>query len=476
MFSSSTPPADQPDRHPVHRANALLHSALRGAPLAAPSEELKRIKLDAPWGGLAVEPAEIPYARSLTERPNALSRSEESIAASRLEMGALPEPKPEATDIRLHNLATGVLENGVWEDADGDDDTRPLNAETQLDQAFRMVAPQAQIEALVHEFYRRQRRATLLVAGSLVAAVVLTFGGFLLIGSLVAHGTRTGANWSTHATSAAWKGPVGFAPARLQLAAVGANRAAKGEPLLIPAVAHVSGPSFGEMTPGTQVILASTEHPLVLGPLLPPSHARYLFIRGLPAEAALSAGRRSSSGAWFVKDEEVQDLALSVGEAAKGDYPVDIYTLESGDAPQARRSLVLRVEAEQEQSYQPAPTMDWASALLEQMPNPGAAVDPVVPADSMVLLRRTKSILAEGDIAGARLILEHLAERGQGDAAYELARTYDKDVLTALGARGVNADQTIAHRWYEQASQQGNAKAAQRLKILASPSVSDPSD
>jgi hypothetical protein len=67
--------------------------------------------------------------------------------------------------------------------------------------------------------------------------------------------------------------------------------------------------------------------------------------------------------------------------------------------------------------------MDWASALLEQMPNPGAAVDPVVPADSMVLLRQAKSLLAEGDIAGARLILEHLAERGQGDAAYELART-----------------------------------------------------
>jgi TPR repeat protein len=49
-------------------------------------------------------------------------------------------------------------------------------------------------------------------------------------------------------------------------------------------------------------------------------------------------------------------------------------------------------------------------------------------------------------------------------------------VLTALGARGVSADQTIAHRWYEQASQQGNAKATERLKILASLSVSGPSD
>ncbi|HKB22140.1 MAG TPA: hypothetical protein VKC99_05050, partial [Methyloceanibacter sp.] len=136
---------------------------------------------------------------------------------------------------------------------------------------------------------------------------------------------------------------------------------------------------FGEMSPGTQVILATAGRPLALGPLLPPSHARYLFIRGLPAETDLSAGRRSSSGAWFVKDEDAKDLALSVGDAAKGDYPVDIYTLESGDAPQARRSLVLRVEAEQ-QAYQPTASADWASALLDLTPSPSAALDPVVPA------------------------------------------------------------------------------------------------
>jgi hypothetical protein len=232
-----------------------------------------------------------------------------------------------------------------------------------LDHAFT-AAPQAHVEALVHEFYRRQRRATLLVAGSLAAAVVLTFGGFLLVGSLMAHGAKTGDNRPpSHSTSVAWQRPLGFVPAQLQLASVAANRAAKGEPLLIPAVAHATEPSFGETSPGTQVILATAGRPLALGPLLPPSHARYLFIRGLPAEAELSAGRRSSSGAWFVKDENVKDLALSVGDAAKGDYPIDIYTLESGDAPQARRSLVLRVETEQ-QAYQPTASTDWACALL----------------------------------------------------------------------------------------------------------------
>jgi TPR repeat protein len=120
--------------------------------------------------------------------------------------------------------------------------------------------------------------------------------------------------------------------------------------------------------------------------------------------------------------------------------------------------------------------MDWASALLDLMPSPSATVDPVLPVDSAVLLKRAKRLLTEGDIPGARLILQHLAECGEADAAYELARTYDREALRALGVRGVAADKASAHRWYEQASQQGNAKAAQRLKILASLSVSGPSD
>ncbi len=75
-----------------------------------------------------------------------------------------------------------------------------------------------------------------------------------------------------------------------------------------------------------------------------------------------------------------------------------------------------------------------------------------------------------------RLLLFHLAERGEGDAAYELARTFDAEMLKKLGASGVGSDPIAARSWYEQASQRGNAEAAERLKILASLSVSDPSD
>jgi len=396
MSSSTTPSsAEQPHGHRVHRATALLRSALlnSGAPSAAPSQELERISLDAPWGGIAIEPAGITYQGSLSERFGAPALREE--IAARSERSAPPELRPDLADIRLHNLAAGV-----WDGTDANGDAEAFAAGMLLDHGFA-AAPQAHVEALVHEFYQRQRRATLLVAGSLAAAVVLTFGGFLLAGSLVAHSAKTGDNRPlSHSTSVAWQRPLGFAPAQFQLASIAANRAAKGEPLLIPAVAHATEPSLGETPSGTQVILATAGRPLALGPLLPPSHARYLFIRGLPAEADLSAGRRSSSGAWFVKDDEdARALALSVGDAAKGDYPVDIYTLESGDAPQARRSLVLRIEAEQ-QAYQPAASTDWASALLDLMPSPSAALDPVVPANSTVLLKRAKNLLEEGDIAG----------------------------------------------------------------------------
>ena len=48
------------------------------------------------------------------------------------------------------------------------------------------------------------------------------------------------------------------------------------------------------------------------------------------------------------------------------------------------------------------------------------------------------------------------------------ARTFDGEVLSELGARGVGADRTRAVGWYERASETGNAKAAERLKILAS--------
>jgi TPR repeat protein len=115
----------------------------------------------------------------------------------------------------------------------------------------------------------------------------------------------------------------------------------------------------------------------------------------------------------------------------------------------------------------------WASGLL--VPSAHAAEAPAA-ADSAVLHSRAEELLGIGDIAGARLLLRHLAERGNGEAAYDLARTFDRDMLAELGARGLDGDPAQARGWYQRASQDGNAKATERLKVLASLSGTGPSD
>jgi hypothetical protein len=456
MIGSTTPVAERPDWHPVHRANALLRSALlnAAAPFSDPAEELDRTSFaTALITGMIESPVKITCPQSLVARLNALAVSEDAFDAF--------DPPARGTPQGLGELRLTEAD-GLLHDAG-----------TALDPVVPAVAPH--VQALVREFYRRQRQANLLVAGSLVAAFLLTFGGVVLVANFAQPRPADGDNRPpSRSTSIAWQRPDGYgAPARLELAAMTANRAAKGEPMLIPAVARASASPSNEAATAAQVILATSGRPLALAPLLPRSHARYLLLRGLPPEAELSAGRRSGIGTWFVKDAEIGDLSLSIGAAASGDYSLEIYVLDSGNAPQSRRSLVLRVEAEA-QTF--GPEMSWATALLDVPFRPHTAEEPVDPARSAVLLERAKRLLDEGDIAAARLLLQHLAERGQSDAAYELARTFDQDVLSALGARGMDADPVRAQGWYEQASQKGNAKAAERLKILASLSGSGPSD
>jgi TPR repeat protein len=165
-----------------------------------------------------------------------------------------------------------------------------------------------------------------------------------------------------------------------------------------------------------------------------------------------------------VKDKDAERLTLSTGGAASGDYPVEVYALGAVSAPQARQRLVFRVAA--------GPTLASATGASGTQTNKAqgtaAPAQPAAASETSLLLARARGLLAEGDIAGARLLLTHLAERGDGEAAYELARTFDAEALTELGARGVGPDRTRAVGWYEWASETGSVKAAERLKILAS--------
>jgi hypothetical protein len=466
-MTTYTPPVPEDlNWHPVYRANTLLREALQSATQSLESLETRYSveQLSNAIENVLQGPVQITYPRPLALRLDNLHVEEKRIpglaAFMRPSHHAPGAPAAAASDGGENSLAEPEyddLSGEGWDDAElALDETPPLRADFPLDPALR--PREVHMHTLMDEFQHRQRSASVLVAVSVVTAVVLAVGGFVLAASL-ASPAGAGPLEVPRSTSIAWSKPAAATPP----AETPANRAAKSEPLPLPAQ------SGAAPFPSRQVILAASGRQIALGPLLAPSLARYLMIRGLPAEATLSAGRQSGGGAWLVKGEHVPGLTLTLGAAPSGDYPVEVYVLETGDGPQARRSFLLRV-APSEPATIAAPAASPAPASLSL----AAAEEPAVP--SGLLRDRAMQLLGEGDIAAARMVLLHLAERGDGEAAYDLARTFDREMLAELGAKGVDGDAASARGWYERASQDGNEKAAERLKILASLAGATPSD
>src|SRR6478752_6252463 len=323
-------------------------------------------------------------------------------------------------------------------------------------------APQAHMQALVHDFRRRQRQASILVAGCVATSIVLTVVGIAALASFAKPSPADADPLVKSSSSVVWHGSQDSALPKLILA----KAAPFTEPAPVEEEASSAAPepvtassSAANTTP--QLIMVQAGRPLELAPLLTQRQARYVLVRGLPSEAKLSAGQRNPSGAWLVKERDADHLTLSIGGAASGDYPVEVYALGAASAPQARQRLVFRVAA--------GPTLASAAGASGTLFNAAQApAQPAAAALASPLMARAMRLLGEGDIAGARLLLMHLAEQGEADAAYELARTFDAEYLAELGARGVGPDKTRAVGWYEWASESGSVKAAERLKILAS--------
>jgi hypothetical protein len=83
-----------------------------------------------------------------------------------------------------------------------------------------------------------------------------------------------------------------------------------------------------------------------------------------------------------------------------------------------------------------------------------------------VLLNRGKHLIANGDLAAARLVLQRAAEANDAEAALALAATYDPIVLRELKVYGLAADVAMARAWYQRARELGSTAALQRLEML----------
>jgi hypothetical protein len=83
------------------------------------------------------------------------------------------------------------------------------------------------------------------------------------------------------------------------------------------------------------------------------------------------------------------------------------------------------------------------------------------------LIKRGKDLLANGDLAAARLLLRRAAEAGSAEGALMLGTTFDPVMLQRLGAIGARPDLAKARQWYQRAAELGSSAASQQLAGLA---------
>jgi TPR repeat protein len=75
-------------------------------------------------------------------------------------------------------------------------------------------------------------------------------------------------------------------------------------------------------------------------------------------------------------------------------------------------------------------------------------------------------LIAVGDIAPARLLLERAADAQEASAALLLAQTYDPGVLGTQDMRSITPDPAKAREWYQRAARYGSPDAQQRLSQM----------
>jgi hypothetical protein len=126
----------------------------------------------------------------------------------------------------------------------------------------------------------------------------------------------------------------------------------------------------------------------------------------------------------------------------------------------AIKSQIVARDATPAASAVPPPAAPAASPVAPPAAPTARRLDP----DELeALLKRARSLLAIGDVASARLLLERAADAQEANAALMLARTYDPEVLGTSDARSIIPDPEKARLRYRTAAELGSQRAQQRL-------------
>jgi hypothetical protein len=176
------------------------------------------------------------------------------------------------------------------------------------------------------------------------------------------------------------------------------------------------------------------------------------------AKASLPSAAADESSA-APKSDPPPQVQLADTSAPTPVLPATTAVRAAPAAPKVTRddiALALRAAAQQNQMQADQPPAPPQAAIAP--PARRLAADEVE-----ALLKRAKTLIAIGDIAPARLLLERAADAQEAGAALLLAQTYDPAVLGTPDMRSITPDPALARDWYQKAARLGSMDARQRL-------------
>jgi len=229
-----------------------------------------------------------------------------------------------------------------------------------------------------------------------------------------------------------------------------------------------------------------------------------IILSGLPSGTVVSAGSADGDGQWRVAIEDLPKTRVTPPQNYVGLITATAELRAGNGTPivrspvrlawrqpppvERRDSIVLRPQAAsqpapqatpqtaQQAAPQPAPTPTVAATAVSTTSEPAAApasapaARQLDPKEVAALMHRAEELMANGDLAPARLLLQRVAETRNARAAYQLATTYDPVTMKKFGNISVVPDPALAQLWYQRAHDWGSTDATGRLEALASQS------
>lgn len=184
-----------------------------------------------------------------------------------------------------------------------------------------------------------------------------------------------------------------------------------------------------------------------------------VVITGLARGMMLSKGSPAGIGAWQIpaNDAVLRDAWIIPPAEFVGTVEL-VADLRLADGTTSSRRPVRFVWV----ALSPAIDAAAQQAGQQALPLPRQPIQaqrPFDPETIAAMVKRGRDLIASGDLAAARVVLQRAAEAGDADAAFALATTYDPVSLRKLKVYGLAPDAAKARIWYQQAKKFGSAEA-----------------